>query len=176
MKVIFLDFDGVINNWVHFEGVDPRNVKPLLEIINATGAKVVASTSNKHYFQEYQDITIENTNYYQYVKLLREYGIEIFDMTPLVNRNKELEIIEYLKRHPEVEYFLILDDDVIVKSLLEHQVFPDLYEGITEEHIRPSIDILNGKLGFYPPSFNFDETYGERWIRINEYHNCRKKK
>ena len=50
MKVIFLDFDGVINNWEYFEGID-YNVKYLLEIINSTGAKVVATSSKKYQFQ-----------------------------------------------------------------------------------------------------------------------------
>lgn len=175
MKVIFLDFDGVINNWVHFEGVDPKNVKCLLEIINETNAKVVATTSNKYGFQRYSDVDLKNTLFYKYVKVLNELGIEIMDVTPYINGNRELEIIEYLKMHPEIEQFLILDDDGVIKSLLEHQVFPELYNGITEEHIKPSIDILNGKLGFYPPDFNFDETFAEMWIKINEYHNSRKR-
>ena len=72
--------------------------------------------------------------------------------------------------HPDVEEFLILDDDYIMKELREHQVFLDLYNGICEEHVIPSIDILNGKLGFYPKDFNFDESMEERIVRINEYH------
>lgn len=175
MKVIFLDFDGVINNWEHFEGVDSKNVRWLLEIINKTNAKVVVTSSNKYNFQRYSDVYMKNTLFYEYVKTLNELGIEILDVTPYVNENRELEIVEYLKMHPEVEQFLILDDDRVIKSLLEHQVFLELYNGITEEHIKPSIDILNGKLGFYPPNFNFDESYEERWIRINEYHNSKKK-
>ena len=70
---------------------------------------------------------------------------------------------------------IILDDDVIIKSLLEHQVFLDLYNGITFEHVKPSINILHGQLGFYPPDFNFDENYEERIVRIHEYHMVKKK-
>ena len=29
MKCIFLDFDGVINNWFHFEGIDLDNANVL---------------------------------------------------------------------------------------------------------------------------------------------------
>lgn len=176
MKVIFLDFDGVINNWEHFEGVDFNNVKYLIEIINATGAKVVATSSKKHTFQIDSSINIMDTIYYrQYVKVLNNYGIEIFDVTPYACESRELEIIKYLEMHPEIEEFLILDDDYVIKSLLEHQVFLDLYNGITSLHLKPSIDILNGKLGFYPPGFNYDETCEERLIRIHEYHRIRKK-
>ena len=54
-------------------------------------------------------------------------------------------------------------------------MFLDLYNGITLENVEPSIDILNGKLGFYPPDFNFDESYEERLARIHEYHRVKKK-
>ena len=33
MKVIFLDFDGVINNWDNFNGVDFKNVEKLLMLL-----------------------------------------------------------------------------------------------------------------------------------------------
>lgn len=169
MKVIFLDFDGVINNWNHFEGVDINNVLPLLKIIELTGAKIVATTSNKYYFQVYGN-KIEDSKYFSYMDALNEMGIDILDITPYVDGNREAEIIKYLELHPEIEEFLILDDDSVMKKLMNHQVFLDLYNGITEEHIDPSVDILNGNLGFYPPDFNFDETFEERNIRINQYH------
>jgi len=176
MKVIFLDFDGVINNWDHFEGVDFDNVKYLLEIIKATDAKIVASSSKKHTFQIDSSIDMVDTCYYRdYVSILNDYGIEIFDVTPYVYESRELEIIKYLEMHPEIDEFLILDDDSVIKSLSEHQVFLDLYNGITSEHVKPSIDILNGNLGFYPPDFNFDESYEERLARIHEYHRVKKK-
>lgn len=170
MKVIFLDFDGVINNWEHFEGVDYNNVKFLLEIIKLTGAKVIATTSNKYVFQRNLEKDYKTTLFFEYLTKLKQYGIEISDITPYVNGNRELEINEYLKKHPEVEQFLILDDDLVIESLKEHQVFLDLYNGICEEHVVPSVNILNGKLGFYPPNFDFNETLEERTIRINEYH------
>lgn len=170
MKVIFLDFDGVVNNWEHFNEIDYNNVKFLLEIIKVTGAKVIATTSNKYSFQRNPDINYRDTNYFRYVTGLMDIGVEIFDVTPYVEGNRELEICEYLKIHPDIEQFLILDDDYIMDSLIEHQVFLDLYNGICAEHVKPSIDILNGKLGFYPQNFNFDETIEERMVRINQYH------
>lgn len=91
MKVIFLDFDGVINNWTNLDIVDKNNVINLLKIINITGAKIVATTSNKYSFQAY-GIEYEHTGYYNYVKILKKYGIEIFDVTPLVSKKRELEI------------------------------------------------------------------------------------
>lgn len=66
MKVIFLDFDVVINNWDNFNGVDFKNVERLLKIINVTGAKIVATTSNKYDFQVHL-MNFEDTNYFRYV-------------------------------------------------------------------------------------------------------------
>ena len=88
--------------------------------------------------------------------------------------NREKEIIKYLEEHSEIEEFLILDDDYVINSLKEHQVFLDLYRGITQEHVEPSINILNGRLGFYPPEFNFDETPIQRNNRINQYYSRKK--
>jgi len=170
MKVIFLDFDGVINNWNYFEGVDYNNVKYLLEIIKLTGAKVVATSSKKYSFQRVDGIDYDESSFCEYVNILRSYGIDIVDITPYINERRELEINEYLRLHPEIEHFLILDDDSVIESLKEHQVFLDLYKGICLEHVNPSVNILNGKLGFYPPDFNFNETLNERNVRINEYY------
>jgi len=171
MKVIFLDFDGVINNFNRDLLVDFDNIKYILDIVNATGSKIVATTSNKYSFQKNNGAGI---GYYRYVNLLKEHGVEILDVTPLVDLNRELEIIAYLKMHPEVSEFLILDDDYVIESLKEHQVFLDLYRGICEEHVIPSVKILSGNLGFYPPDFNFDETLNERVERINKYYSRKK--
>ena len=93
MKVIFLDFDGVINNWNHFNGVDFENVKILKTIINLSGAKVVATTSNKYSLQGGSSIDYYSSIYYNnYVKYLNELGIEIYDITPFVNKDRTLEI------------------------------------------------------------------------------------
>ncbi|MBQ2872847.1 MAG: hypothetical protein IJE89_02490 [Bacilli bacterium] len=169
MKVIFLDFDGVVNNWNNFDGVDINNVLPLLEIVKMTGAKIVATSSNKYSFQV-NGVKYDDSRYSYYVSELKKLGIDIFDVTPYLEGNREKEIAKYLEEHPEIEDFLILDDDYVINSLKKHQVFLDLYMGITKEHVEPSVRILNGKLGFYPPDFNFDETLEERNIRINQYH------
>ena len=170
MKVIFLDFDGVINNFNYFEGVDYENVKWLLEIIKLSGAKVVATTSNKYSFQRNSNIDYKNTLYYRYVTTLKDMGVEIDDVTPYVYGDRKSEILEYLKNHPDVTDYLILDDDFVSENLKDHQVFLDLYNGICEEHVKPSLNILNGKLGFYPEGYDFNETPEDKIVRIHEYH------
>lgn len=47
MKQIFLDFDGIINNWHQMKGVSLENAIILKQIIDFTDAKLVATTSNR---------------------------------------------------------------------------------------------------------------------------------
>ena len=46
MKYIFLDFDGVINNWNSNNCVSPENVMVLKKILKKTDAKIVVTSSN----------------------------------------------------------------------------------------------------------------------------------
>lgn len=170
MNVIFLDFDGVINNFNNFDGVDFNNVKWLLEIVKESNAKIVATTSNKYSFQRNSNVNYKNTLYFRTVTLLEKMGIEIFDVTPYVYGDRKSEIIEYIRNHKEIQNFLILDDEFVSDNLKDHQVLLDLYNGLCEEHVKPSLDILNGKLGFYPENYNFNESPEDRLLRIHKYH------
>ena len=175
MKVIFLDFDGVINNWYHFDGVAIENAMILKQILLRTDAKIVATTSNKYGLQRNRVVDYYSSNYYiKYVRYLNELGIKIDDMTPYVNGDRSLEIKRYLQEH-SIEQFVIIDDELVDSSLQEHQVFLDLYMGLQEEHIEPALRILNGQLGFYPREYNRNETFEELSARINSYHNSLKR-
>lgn len=174
MKIIFLDFDGVINNWDCFDGVSIDNVIILKKILSKTNAKIVATTSNKYSLQCREPIDYYASYFYNgYVKYLNELGIEVYDITPCVQGNRTLEIEKYLEEH-NVEQFVIIDDELIGENLQEHQVFLDLYMGLQEEHIEPALKILNGQLGFYPESYNRNETSEELNYRINVYHLAKK--
>ena len=62
----------------------------------------------------------------------------------------------------------ILDDDYIIKSHNNHQIYIDLQAGLRREHIIPAIKILNGELNFYYDYNDSDETPEERNRRMNE--------
>ena len=175
MKVIFLDFDGVINNWETFEGVNLENLLNLKKIVDKTNAKIVVTSSKKYDFQRNVNlISYEKSVCYNvYVKAIMCVGLDVYDYTEYINGDREQEILQYLQNHKDITEYLILDDDYVIESLKEHEVYLDLYKGITEEHIEPSINILNGILGFYPPTYIKDETPQEKNIRINEYYSRR---
>ena len=175
MKCIFLDFDGVINNWYQFDGVSIANAMILKKIVIKSGAKIIATTSNKYSLQRTNEVDYYKSTYYNnYVKYLNKLGIQIYEITPYVDANRTLEIKKYLQEH-EIEQYVILDDELIGEELQEHQVFLDLYQGLKEEHIIPTINILNGNLGFYPSNYDRNESPEELNHRINNYYKSLKK-
>ena len=112
MKVIFLDIDGVLNSDEYIDKVkrlnlqgiekeiDIEKVKILKKIIDETGAKVVLSSSWRY---------TKNAKYLK--ELLSEYGIYV-DSTPFMQNERGLEIKQWLSYNPDVEDFIILDDEI----------------------------------------------------------------
>lgn len=176
LRVIFLDFDGVINDYLSFNEINDYNVEVLKRIINATDAKVVVTSSHKYFWQINNNIKgFLNSNY---VKGLKKKGVDIYDCTPFLesgikDNKREREISEYLKNHTEITQYVILDDDYIMENLKEHEIFIDIQGGLREKHIVPAINILYGNLKFYHDCTEeqLRETPEERLIRMNEIMN-----
>src|SRR4051794_19397850 len=104
MKVIFLDIDGVLNsthtaNPRRFPYIaDPELVTRLKDVLAKTGAEVVLSSTWR----------------YDPVGILaaRHFGIPFIDVTPdLPKQPRNLEIRQWLRAHPDVERFAVLDDE-----------------------------------------------------------------
>lgn len=130
MKVIFLDIDGVLNSDKYFDKIknleiqgiqseiDIEKIKLLKKAIDETGAKVVLSSSWRY------------TRNAQYLKeLLSQYNIYI-DSTPFIQNKRGLEIKEWLKNNPNVEDFIIIDDEI--------------FDSYDEELMKKLIKISNG--------------------------------
>lgn len=47
MKVIFLDFNGVLDTYENMDEINPDNLQRLKHIANETEAKIVISSSSK---------------------------------------------------------------------------------------------------------------------------------
>lgn len=118
MKVIFLDFNGVLDTHDNMNVIDETNLDILLYIINETGAKIVISSSVKNsYFY-----CGEHNNVMKYlISEFTKHNIEIYGMTPWLD-NREEEIKQYLLEHPEIEEYCIIDDDFFFESMKEHMV------------------------------------------------------
>ena len=124
MNVIFLDFDGVINlNPKEDENAVERRIKILGDICKIYDCKVVITSAHKDCIDEE---TLEtNLDWIQeYFDMFKKYDIEVIGRTPCVKTEikpgrfkdiwKENEILEYLKMHPEIEHFCVIDDDDLV--------------------------------------------------------------
>ena len=152
MNVIFLDFDGVIN--IYYENVE-KKIAVLADICKEWDASVVIEAGIKKYI----DSKILETNIKwveEIFKLFKKYNIKCIGKTPVIGRNitshqylsvwKEDEIRVYLFNHPEIDHFVIIDDDDLspknsdLNTLRDHLVTTILYsdnkdeEGLLEKH------------------------------------------
>ena len=107
MKVIFLDIDGVLNNFglisrYGFDYIDEGCVLLLAQVVKSTRAEIVLSSSWRR--EEY-DLSLAKA-------ALERADLEIKDCTPWLNgRARVYEIKQWLEEHPGVTKFVILDDD-----------------------------------------------------------------
>ena len=170
-KIIFLDFDGVINGFKSLiednSVVDRHNALVLKKILEKTGSKIVTISSVR-------PIKKECFNKNRYLIELKKYNIEVYDtLLDYKNDDWELMVNHYID-HYKINKFCIIDDEPMrfknSKNLQDHLVVPVLYQGLRIEHIKAVSDILNGKLGIYPSYIDVNETGEELNLRANKYH------
>lgn len=162
MKVIFLDIDGVLNcipqGHDDFGGIFHSHfVDNLGRILNETGAKIVISSTWKS----------SGLKYLKDMWSHRGYPGDIIDITPdvydLINLglfqyyddvDRGHEIDKWLKDHPEVDNYVILDDDndmldnqrdnfVRTSNNMDHPDCIDIGYGLTKICSDKAIEILN---------------------------------
>lgn len=125
MKIIFLDFDGVLNSEASFSYEERRKVLHMRDTLSHVACSnlqyileqdasirlVISSTWRKiHTMQELKNV-------------LNSYGIDpnkVWDKTPAVmsgDRAHELNL--WLEDHPEVTMAVVLDDDPSVLSITD---------------------------------------------------------
>lgn len=151
MKVIFLDVDGVLNDQnLIFEKFKTKEIEIskdklllLKKIITSNDdIKVVLSSSWRIGLLKKDGKIVANTTYHkEFLELLKEYSIQIYDITPsMMNRPEE---IKYYLDNNDIESYVILDDEDLND---ENQVKTDFFNGgLTEEHVPLAIDILKRK-------------------------------
>ena len=156
MKIIFLDFDGVMDTEYYDHLLseadkpisdeygllfDPECVKNLKYIIDSTGADIVISSTWKD-FMSYQEI----------LDMWKYRGLPGFvtDVTPSTENHKRGDEIDgWLKEcHTECNYVII--DDLDVSNFNEHQI-PRLlivnpFNGLDEYTAKRAVMILNATI------------------------------
>ncbi len=154
MRVLFLDFDGVLNNaqWRHeraesgngndiFEQVVPEHVARLNAIVERTGCKIVVSSSWRKVYSvdELRCILVE-----------AGFVGEVIDHTPALMPHKfsapsvprGREVQRWLDEHLDVKSFVGLDDDADYAHLAHRLVRTDDYYGLLDEHVERAVALL----------------------------------
>ena len=151
MKVIFLDFDGVITIPETRWHISLPHIKRIKEICDATGAKIVVSSSwRMDTIEETIDKMIGRPKRCPRNRMLNWFIDNLYDVTPWFCDDKYNgtgrggEIQTWLDAHPEVDNYVIIDDD---GDMLDEQLFnfvqTDWAFGIQDREVKLAIDVLN---------------------------------
>ncbi len=166
MKVIFLDVDGVLNSDDYInrtmykktngieEDIDIELVKKIVDVAKITNSTIVISSSCRYNTSSFRDLQ----------QLFMKFNTYL-DQAPICGKIRGLEIKKYLKRHPFVEDYVILDDEVFESfddELMKHFIkigTADGIHGLGEGLQDKDIDEIIKRLG---KAIKKDNDIGER--------------
>ena len=145
VKVIFVDIDGVLcihaenGNWGAEDDdvFSPECCQRLKEIIDATGCKLVLSSSWRLFRDSLKSM----------FQQLRPFGITREDFlggTPLLDERGE-EILAYLEKHRHIKHYVALDDEAFecIGFPQDRLILTEHASGITDRVRDRCIAILN---------------------------------
>jgi 16S rRNA C1402 (ribose-2'-O) methylase RsmI len=148
VNVIFLDFDGVLNDrkWLSREGsrddVDPERVKLLNWLVRATDAKIVISSTWRilHTLEELRTI-------------LDRAGFigEVIDVTPGGGGVRGPQIQEWIDTNKFKGQFVILDDDSDMEHLMDKLVKTKFERGLQPAEVKAAIAMLTSPVDVPSP-------------------------
>ena len=165
MKLLFLDVDGVLNYDMCdarvgvYYGVMPEKVKLLKQIIDATGAKIVLSSTWRRDIIVGMPLEVQTDPFaIELMSKLQAEGLRIYDMTSVEEkdsrRKAQIEelIHEYRRSGQPVSHWVVLDDDMFDgfddPDFSPHVVFTNYFDnGLTEKEVAEAIAILNAEVG-----------------------------
>lgn len=118
MNVIFLDVDGVLNSQTTEErcngviGIDDDKVARLAAIVDKNDATLILTSSWRYHWWKKENEDDEQHPLGEYLdKKLARYCIKIVDKISYGGFNRGKAIRNWLKEHPEVSAFIVLDDE-----------------------------------------------------------------
>ena len=150
MKIIFLDIDYVVNCMSTKErapsgviGVERRLIAYIKEIVDATGAKIVLSST----WRKDWAFNLLNGKDWDYLREeFAKQNLYFFDYTPIrSDSHRGREIKEWLESTDyNVRSYVIIDDEMFdIKDLHEgHMVQTSFNDGINPYAVKMAIEIL----------------------------------
>lgn len=163
MKVIFLDFDGVLNSAASFvledrkrEGLskkDKDKIGPICQTLCH-----VCTSNFQLILDHFPEMKVVISSTWREIfdlewlkKKLQSYGIDssrVIDKTPVAFGGiRGQEIAMWLEKHPEVKVFAIIDDNHIGNGFEEDgRVIKTTWDtGLTLQRVYETIEVLGGK-------------------------------
>ena len=150
MKIIFLDIDYVVNCMSTKErapsgviGVEQRLIAYIKEIVDATGAKIVLSST----WRKDWAFNLLNSKDWDYLREeFAKQNLYFFDYTPIrSDSHRGREIKEWFESTDyNVRSYVIIDDEMFdIKDLHEgHMVQTSFNDGINPYAVKMAIEIL----------------------------------
>lgn len=162
MKVIFLDIDGVLNSQETFRKkyqlykktgklsleIDNEMLENLQKVVTETSAKVVLTSCwRNHFINLKNNIVAKTEKGSRLLKLFEDYNINVYDLTPYKNANRETEILMWLDNY-NPESFAIIDNDYsyfdeLLPYVIKTNSTGDYDLGLTYNKACESIKLLN---------------------------------
>ena len=156
---IFLDIDGVLdvyNSKIVEQELLPQAVADFKGLVERTQAEVVIISDWRYGAGIYREKAVKLgfkrniVNWDNLVATFEKEGIRIKDVTPWEDRfpNRTAEIKHYLKEHPEIKRYVILDDCFgdnydSDKEVKKHLVFVDALKGLQKENLLAACAVMN---------------------------------
>ena len=153
MNFLFLDVDGVLNCQPY--------CKRTRKDINEENIKVLAKACKKYHFKvvlssTWRELPYDHYMYLNLVESLGKYGIQIYAKTPIINCNRPLEILTWLRCNAHKgDKFVSIEDDCSydeykqygLEKYLVHTDFFCMteYEGGLQKYHLPDIDRIMRK-------------------------------
>lgn len=156
MKVIFLDFDGVLNSHEFMrarqedildcrresDALDPEAIARLNRLVAETGAVVVVSSSWRitRSVERLQQTLDERG----FVGTVIDKTIDWYMCaTRYEKQQRGDEIRMWLDEHPEVESFIVLDDSSDMDAVVERHIQTSLFTGgLQDDHVARAVAML----------------------------------
>lgn len=159
MKVIFLDFDGVLNSVSSMIYNNRLLLQGLSDTPTHESFNPIACSNLQYILEECPDVQIVVSSAWRKYKtltalqeILKTYsGISerMIGTTPVLDGYRGKEVESYLKDHPEITEFVIIDDDSDMNPYMDRLVKTNSADGLSFVEAEKVIEML-GRSGTNP--------------------------